>query len=141
MASIFPWESSATASSAVDSELPLCVDGAWDFDNDCPIFRAGQPVKVTGVAAVKVWAWHALKTDRYCHQMFSPQYGQEIPRLIGRGWSAETTKSEVARYVTECLSVSPYISSVTVDDVVLTGDDLSATVTIETIYGGSVIYV
>lgn len=133
---IFPWATSVEVAEATTTALPLCRDGAWDFDNDCPLFRGGKPLEVTGVEAVKVWAFHALKTARYCHRIFTTDYGTELTRLVGQGYSAETTTAEIKRYITEALTVYPYITGVTVENVAVSGDVVSADVTIETIYGG-----
>lgn len=135
--SIFPWATSVEVAEATDTALPLCRDGAWDFVNDCPLFRGGKPLEVTGVEAVKVWAYHALKTDRYCHRIFTTDYGTELARLIGQGYSAETTSAEVKRYIAEALTVYPYIIGVTVGSVTASGDTVSAEITLETIYGGA----
>lgn len=135
MADLFPW--ATTDTTATTTDLPLCQDGAWDFENDKPLMRNGKPIKVTGLDAVTVWAFHALKTARYCHPMFTTDYGQSLTRLIGQGFSPDTTAAEVVRYITDCLTVSPYITAVTVTNVALDGDSVTADVAIDTIYGRS----
>ena len=33
---------------------------AWDFRENKPIWRGGEPVYITGAPAVLVWAWNTL---------------------------------------------------------------------------------
>lgn len=106
-----------------------------------PIFRGGEPVQVTGLEAVQVWAFQALKTRRYCHGMFSTDMGTELETLMGQPFASDTQVSEARRHIQEALLVSDYITGVTVSDLVLTGSVLSATVVLETVYGEESIYV
>ncbi len=50
------------AEPSVQARLPLCREVAWDFTQGIPVYAGGRPVEVTGVEAVKVWIWKALKT-------------------------------------------------------------------------------
>lgn len=115
--------------------LPLAQEMAWDFQADRPIFRGGEPVPVTGAEAVRVWAWNALKTARYRFEMFNFSYGCELERLMGQPFTADTKRSEAARYIQDALLASPYIRRVTVSELSLSEDTLSAAVAIQTIYG------
>ena len=47
-----------------EESLPLCRETKWNFTEDKPVFKNGEPVIVTGNEAVKVWIWNALKTER-----------------------------------------------------------------------------
>lgn len=84
---------------------------------------------------MKVWAYNALRTVRYRHEIWSFQYGCELERLIGQQFSAETKEAEASRYITDCLTASPYIKEVTVTGISLTGGVLTASVSLKTIYG------
>lgn len=139
--SIFPWATTVETADATVTAVPLCRDCAWDYGTDAPILRGGAPVEVTGLEAVKVWAWQALKTTRYLQRIFTTDFGTDLPRLMGQGYSADTTTAEIKRYITETLTVSPYINSVTVENIALSGDDVTADVTLETIYGGATLNV
>ena len=55
------------AEPTVQEKLPLCREVAWDFARGIPIYAGGRPVEVTGLEAVTVWIWKALKTARF-HQ-------------------------------------------------------------------------
>lgn len=131
--------------SSQNAELPMYYDVAWNFADDLPIFRDGSPVIVFGKEAVAAWAWNALHTARFRHEIFTWGYGSEIESLIGGQYTDAVKRSEVARYITECLTVSPYISGVQDIDVNFDGGALKITCTINTIYGdgqiGGEIYV
>ena len=132
---LFPlFPEAQTALSAI-SALPMAWEMAWDFEADRPVLRGGEPIIVTGVEAVKVWAFNAIKTVRYRWEMFSFQYGNELTRLIGQPFAADTKRAEAVRYIQEALLVSAYITRVDVTDLALEGATLSAHVTITTIYG------
>lgn len=101
-----------------EAALPLCREVAWDFENDRPIWRGGAPVEVEGAAAVLVWAWNALHTPRFRHEIYTSDYGCECEELIGQTYSEELKRAEAVRYVRECLEINPYIEEadeITVD--------------------------
>lgn len=118
-----------------NAELPMYYDVAWNFADDTPVFRDGSPVVVSGKDAVSVWAWNALHTARYRYEIFTWGYGSEIESLIGGQYTDAVKRSEVARYVTECLTASPYISGVQDIDVQFEDGALKIRCTINTIYG------
>lgn len=89
--------------------LPVAREVKWDFAAGRPVYRAGQPVFVERAAAVAVWAWNALHTERWRWPLFTGNYGNEIDSLMGQTWSEDYKRAEVRRYVTECLMVSPYV--------------------------------
>ena len=108
---------------------------AWDFDRDLPVLKNGEPVFCEGAEAVAVWAFNALNTVRYRHEIFSWDYGCELERLIGQPYRAETRRSEAARYVEEALTVCPYITAATATVEGLEGSTLRISVTMSTVYG------
>ena len=63
--SIFPMIQPPAPMEDTLPQLPLCREIAWDYVNNLPVFRRGEPVVVTGKEAVKVWIWKALHTARY----------------------------------------------------------------------------
>lgn len=67
---------------------------------------------VEGTEAVKVWAWNALKTQRYRYPIYSWFYGHDFEELIGNIYSEEYIQSEIERMLWECLSVNSYIESI-----------------------------
>jgi len=113
----------------------MAKEVAWDFDEDKPIFRGGEPIIVTGLDAVMVWAWNALKTERYRYRHHSGAYGNEMERLIGQTYIGDLKRAEAARYFREALEPNPYILGVEGISANLEGDRLHVTGKIRTIYG------
>lgn len=116
-------------------KLPLCREAAWDFERGIPLFSAGEPLEVTGAEAVKVWAWKALNTVRYRHEIYTWDYGCEAENLIGQAFTPEVKQSEAVRYIREALMVNPYIRSVRQTSVDFSGTRLTVSCTVDTIYG------
>lgn len=116
--------------------LPLAREIAWDFEKDLPVLKNGDPVICEGAEAVAVWAWNALSTVRYRHEIFSWDYGCELENLVGQSYSADTKKAEAVRYVREALMVNPYITEVNDIRVEFDGKGLlTVSCRIRTIYG------
>lgn len=124
-----------------ETELALYKEVKWDFVNDIPVYVNGAPVIVSGKDAVLVWAWKALHTPRYRHEIYTWDFGNEAESLIGQPITEELKQSEAARYVRDCLIVNPYITDVSDITVSFTGDVLNISCTIETIYGEGIINV
>ena len=121
--------------------LPLYTDVAMDYDRGQPRWESGNPVVVTGLEAVKSWAWRAIATERYRWPIYTWSYGCELLTLVGQPYLAQTKRSEASRYVREALLVSPYITSVTVREVVFEGSILHLTVDFESVYGKESVHV
>ena len=121
--------------------LPLLRDVAMDYDRGIPRFAGGDPVIVSGLEAVKGWAWRALQTVRYRDSCFSWDYGCELALLVGQPYDQDTRRSEAVRYVREALEVCPYITSAQAEVEGLEGSVLRIRVQMTTVYGGSEIYV
>ena len=132
MRQLFPFFPGETARPAA---LPLYRDVAMDYELGIPRFSGGEPVVVTGLEAVKSWAWRAVKTARYRFSYNSWDYGCELERLIGQPYRAETRRSEAARYVEEALAVCPYITAAMATVEGLVGATLTISVTLSTVYG------
>jgi hypothetical protein len=117
------------------SDYPMYREVKWDFQNNVPVYKNGNPVIVKGLEAIKVWAWKALHTPRFRYEIYSWDYGNELESLIGQSYSQALKESEAARYVRECLLINPYITDVKNITVNQSGDKISITGTLETIYG------
>lgn len=143
--SIFPLADEVTYVAADGTQqgesLPLAVECAWDFTADRPILKDGAPVAVTGLEAVRVWAWNQLHIQRARQRCWSWAVGCELERLVGQSWQEATKRAEAVRLIREALLVSPYITAAEVEVTELTGDCLKANVTIQTVYGEGDIYV
>lgn len=91
--------SDVTASSIREYEL--------DFDTGRLTGRI-----VTGVDALCVWAYLALKAKRYKWVIYSWQYGKEYTNLIGYSFDEDYLYSEVKRYIEECLFINEHITAI-----------------------------
>lgn len=131
--SLFPMYAIPQESQA--EQLPLYTDVAMDYGAGTPRWESGNPVIVSGLEAVKSWAWRAVATARYRWAVFDWSYGCELESLVGQPYQAETKRSEAARYVQDALMVSPYITACSVSSVTFDGSTLHMEVEISTIYG------
>ncbi len=131
--SIFPIIQPQSIDSA--TEMKIYKEIKWDYENNTPVFRNGSPVIVSGREAVLVWAWKALHTPRFRHEIYTWNYGCETESLIGQPYTEDLKQSEAARYVKECLQINPYITGVSDITVKYVEDALSIKCTIETVYG------
>ena len=78
-------------------------------------FSTGQFTggKVTGLEAIKVWAWNALQIARYRFEQFSWNYGSELEDLMGLSqMPIEYIASEAERLCEECLVRNKYIEGI-----------------------------
>lgn len=134
--SLFPLISGPDAGELVAAEgLPLYREVDWDFKTNKPVWRGGNPVFVTGARAVLVWAWNALHTTRFAHDVFSVAYGFDGHALLGQAYSEEVRESEAIRIVRETLQINPYITSVSQVSVSFEGSALHLSFKLITIYG------
>lgn len=133
--SIFPMISPPEDQGAQSQTLPLCREVGWDYVNDVPIFRGGEPVVVEGKEALKVWIWRALRTPRFKYEIYTWAYGSEFESLLGQAYSDAVKTAEAPRYLRECLIINPYIKEV--KDITVTFEAAKLTVkgTAVTIYG------
>lgn len=124
-----------------DTALPLLRDVAMDYDKGVPLFSAGGPVIVSGLEAVKSWAWRALKTARYRYSCYSWDYGCELGSLAGQPYGEDARRSEAVRYVREALDVCPYITGVSAEIEGMKGSQVRIRVQLRTVYGEAGLYV
>ena len=114
-----------------------------DDDDELPVefginFETGEMTggKVTGLEAIKVWAWNALKIPRYRYEQFSWDYGSELEDLIGTaGVPMNYIESEAKRMVEECLTQNRFIEGIEDFDVMLFDGTLVLSFTIITTFG------
>ena len=90
---------------------------------------------VTGVDALCVWAYLALKAKRYKWVIYSWQYGEEYTNLIGNSFDEDYLYSEVKRYIEECLLINERITGIEELVVVQERDRLSVSFRMVTIFG------
>ncbi|MGI6029758.1 MAG: DUF2634 domain-containing protein [Candidatus Heteroscillospira sp.] len=126
---------------AAQSWPEMYTDVLWDYQAGRPVWQGGNPVIVTGLEAVKSWAWRAIATARYRWPIYSWDYGCELERLVGQPYSADTKLSEAVRYVSDSLLASPYITACSVTNAAFDGGRLTMTVELSTVYGKEKLYV
>lgn len=135
---LFPLFSVPEAGTA---DLPLYTDVAMDYETGVPRWESGNPVIVTGLEAVKSWAWRAAATARYRWPAFCGDYGCELEDLVGQPYRADTKRSEAARYLREALLACPYITAVEVGEVSFDGSVFRMEAALTTVYGKEGFYV
>ena len=86
-------------------------------------------------AALKMWIYKALLTNRYVYPIYSWDYGQDLEELIGRGYETDFIKSEVERRVQECLMINEHIKGCSNFDISLINDQLQISFTVNTTFG------
>ena len=138
--SIFPMIQPTADGTGEAQALPLAQEVAWDYENDVPIYRRGEPVTVTGKEAVKVWIWNAIHTERYRYEIYSWAYGSEFHSLMGQAYTPNLKTAEAPRYLRECLLINPYITAVNNITVEFADARLTVSGTAVTVYGEVPIY-
>lgn len=135
MSRLFPLIDAPDSGPAATDTLPLAREVAWDFVRDQPIWRSGRPVYVTGADAVLVWAWNCIHTERFTHDVFTVDYGQDLAGLIGQSYSDDVRQSEAIRKLREALMINPYITAVDQISATFEGSCLHISFSLTTIYG------
>ncbi len=115
--------------------LPLYREADWNFQTNCPVWQGGNPVFVTGARAVLVWAWNAIHTERFAHDVFSSGYGPDFSGLLGQTYTEEVRQSEAIRVIRETLQINPYITDVTQVGLSFEGACLHMRFKMTTVYG------
>jgi len=118
-------------SEPIESELEEDILTEYGVD-----FETGKLTgrKVTGLEAIKVWMWNAIKTARFRYEIFTDEYGSELDTLIGQVNSKEYIESEVKRMCEECLN-NKYIEELTDFDIKMDGNKLHCAFTVITTLG------
>ncbi|MFC4601859.1 DUF2634 domain-containing protein [Cohnella hongkongensis] len=101
----------------------------WKLD-----FDKGRMVgKADGLEAIKQAIFKVFQTDRFRHDIYSPDYGHELALLLGS--SPVIVQSEAARMIEEALLPDDRIDAVENVEAVVDGDRLSIRFTVATMYG------
>lgn len=106
--SLFPFVASEEIALAT-TEVTASSIREYELD-----FKSGRLTGriVEGVDALCVWAYLALKAQRYRWLIYSWGYGNEVYDLIGNSYSEEYLRSECRRYVEECLLENEHITGI-----------------------------
>lgn len=110
--SLFPLISEPDTGELTGSDgLPLYREGGLGLPDEQTRLERWKPRIRDGGRAVLVWAWNALHTMRFNHDVFSTDYGLDGNTLLGQAYSGEVRESEAIRIVRETLQVNPYITN------------------------------
>lgn len=111
--SLFPFVTDDVVSAVTPVVTPSSIK---EYEIDFKTGRLTGKI-VQGIDALCIWAYLALNTVRYKWVIYSWYYGAEYFNLIGYSYSAEYLKSEVRRYIEECLLENEHITGITNLDV------------------------
>jgi len=116
--------------------LPLLREVAVDLNTGQPVLDGdGRFRLVSGLEAVRVWVWRALRADncRFTYVAHTHRYGNQLHLLCGK--SMTEARSRLAGLVREALLVCPYITGVERFYFTREGSRLTAAFTVRTVYG------
>ena len=99
------------------------------------LYHIQETKRITGADAVLVWAWNCIHTERFAHDVFTSDYGQDLAGLIGKPYGDEVRQSEAVRKLREALLINPYITSVDQVSATFEGSWLHVSFSLHTIYG------
>lgn len=117
-------------------EPPLFKEWAYDFQNEHMIVGPdGTTTILTGLEALKVWIYKAIRTEKARYRAYSGKFGSEVDTLIGSTYSPAAAQAEAQRMITEALLQSRYIKSVEYVTVSFSEDDLDISCKLSTVYG------
>lgn len=134
--SIFPDEDVEIIEEVEETdELPAFREYAYDIDTGDIEYENGLPKVVEGLEAVKIWAYMALRTQKYEYGAYSHDYGNTFEALLGTVYSDKELNNKASEMVEECLLACPYIESISNVDAVRTGKGIAITAVLNTVYG------
>ena len=90
-----------------------------------------------GAAAVYAWVQRTLKTRQFVYPVYSWDHGVDFDQFVGDNYTPELIDAEVTRNITEALMRHPSIAAVSDFVISSSGDDLSVTCRVTTIWGES----
>lgn len=105
-----------------DEELEAIDDASeFAFDWGAREFfvsgAAGEPLRVTGDAAIVEWVLKALNTEKGVYAIYSDEYGSDLPKVIGLSLAEPVLYAEIARAIRECVSFHPRIGAVQIEEI------------------------
>ena len=106
--SLFPF---ATEDELISTDTEVTAYSIREYEIDFKTHQLTGRI-VEGVDALCVWAYLAVRAKRYKWVIYSWYYGEEYTNLIGYSYSEEYLKSEVQRYVEECLLENEHITAI-----------------------------
>lgn len=104
---------------------------AWDFVRDEPVVKNNDFVIVTGIDALRVWAYKTLKTRRYRYITYSNSYGVYLNTFIGKIYDP-IVERQIKKEISDALLVNKYIDRVNILRLSLDGTKFSVELDITT---------
>jgi len=132
--SIFPQASNINIQVINDTD-EVFKEYAINFDTCKMIYKDGKNLIVTENEALKVWIVKALKTTKSKYEAYDSKYGNELEKIIGKGYSKALAESELRRITKEAISYNQYIKDMQNFSVVIDGSKATITFTAITKYG------
>lgn len=86
-------------------------------------------------AALKIWIYKALLTNKYIYPIYSWDYGQDLEELIGQGYGKGFIECEVQRRIQDCLMVNERITGCHSFEINFINDQLQVSFTVNTTFG------
>ncbi|USK54364.1 DUF2634 domain-containing protein [Cytobacillus solani] len=84
----------------------------FDFQKGEFVLVNGNPVRVEGIEALKVWIEKTLRTEKYRYKVYEgTDYGTSLEDLIGQNLPPSFVESEMQREINESLLRHPIIDS------------------------------
>lgn len=117
-------------------DLPMMKEWAFDFQTGQLLKdAAGLPYQVSGNAALQIWLYWAVTTQKGRWRANSDDYGSEIERFLGLPVTQAIRSSELERTIRDAIGICPYVKRI--DSVRLAVEDgtVTARVKLESVYG------
>lgn len=116
------------------AETAAVVEIPREYEVD---FETGQLTGriVEGTAAIKVWIWSCLHTQRFRYQIYSWDYGADLEQYVGQMLTDEYLETDLRDEIEEALKVNKYITGI--DDYVFTrtGSKVTVSFSAQTLLG------
>jgi hypothetical protein len=124
-----------TTSTASSTSSSVIAEYLWDFTKNDFVLVDGKFQIVTGLEALKIWAYKALNTQNNTFKAYTASYGQAFDALIGKGYSNALVEAETKRLLLDCLTENPNITGIDNLNISFDGDTLTINFTLLTTLG------
>lgn len=129
--SLYPWITVSESIPDVNNELNY-----KEYEVDPKTGRTTGRL-LDGLAAVKAWAYRALKTQRLKYPIYTWDFGSDLENFVGMSLTKELAESEIRRTIEETLLLHPSITGITGFKLKLIDSKLYIECKIETVWGNT----
>lgn len=98
-----------SASQTVATTLEPFREYEWDLETHEFIVRDGKINIIEGAAALKIWIYKTLLSQRGRYQAYTWNYGNDLDSLIGAAMTRDVVSSEAKRITEEALYMNKHI--------------------------------